>query len=53
MSPAGTTAPPARNGLLMVGASDTIRTRDLSITNALLYQLSYAGMIHLGCVRTR
>jgi hypothetical protein len=26
------------------GASDEIRTRDLMITNQLLYQLSYAGV---------
>ena len=28
------------------GADDPIRTDDLSITNALLYQLSYVGSSH-------
>jgi hypothetical protein len=30
--------------LIINGASDEIRTRDLMITNQLLYQLSYAGV---------
>jgi hypothetical protein len=35
--------------LLKAGANDGIRTRDLLITNQLLYQLSYVG----GSVRAR
>jgi len=31
-----------------VGADDGIRTRDLLITNQLLYQLSYVGAFGLG-----
>jgi hypothetical protein len=33
-----------RKSLAINGASDEIRTRDLMITNQLLYQLSYAGV---------
>ena len=33
--------------MLLYGAGNKIRTRDLLITNQLLYQLSYAGVIFL------
>jgi hypothetical protein len=33
---------------IRAGADDGIRTRDLLITNQLLYQLSYVGAFYLG-----
>jgi hypothetical protein len=38
--------PCVQNGPRKTGAGDGTRTRDLLITNQLLYQLSYAGVLN-------
>jgi D-serine deaminase-like pyridoxal phosphate-dependent protein len=42
-SPAPAVSTPIQEGRVIAGAGSRNRTRDLLITNQLLYQLSYAG----------